>query len=82
MLERCRDAGYSCCQKCGRLGHRKYNCPDTEKFMANVICRSCSQVGHLQRDCKFITPQVQRFGTHDQEYHNLVAEINAARSSC
>lgn len=39
------------CQNCGKLGHRKYDCPEQRNFTANVVCRNCGNMGHMARDC-------------------------------
>ena len=39
------------CQNCGKVGHRKYDCPEERNFTANVICRNCGGMGHMARDC-------------------------------
>src|SRR5271170_7063854 len=67
------------CLNCGEQGHRKYNCPQTSTFKANVVCYRCNQSGHLQRDCK--ADITQRTNPHeDQEYRDLMAEITGGAS--
>jgi len=67
------------CLTCGERGHGKYNCPQTSAFKANVVCYRCNQSGHLQRDCKADLTQ-GRNPNEDQEYRNLMAEINGGMS--
>ncbi|SPN98760.1 related to Branchpoint-bridging protein [Cephalotrichum gorgonifer] len=46
-----RDDENQACQNCGRIGHRKYDCPDKPNFTASIICRVCGNAGHMARDC-------------------------------
>ncbi|KIX05119.1 branchpoint-bridging protein [Rhinocladiella mackenziei CBS 650.93] len=46
-----RDDENQACQNCGQIGHRKYDCPETRNFTANIICRICGNAGHMARDC-------------------------------
>lgn len=71
------------CQNCGKLGHRKYDCPEERNFTANIVCRNCGNMGHMARDCiahrnraggpggggPQTTPQF------DSEYSALMAEL-------
>jgi splicing factor 1 len=67
------------CQKCGELGHRKYNCPQIGMVNSNVVCYRCHQAGHLQKDCK--ANQRQHGDEADQEYRNFIAEIGGGSIS-
>ncbi|KAH8595602.1 hypothetical protein B0O99DRAFT_543618 [Bisporella sp. PMI_857] len=46
-----RDDENQACQNCGQIGHRKYDCPESKNFTANIICRVCGNSGHMARDC-------------------------------
>ncbi|KAJ6441330.1 cyanamide hydratase [Purpureocillium lavendulum] len=46
-----RDDENQACQNCGKIGHRKYDCPERQNFTASVICRVCGNAGHFARDC-------------------------------
>jgi len=46
-----RDDENQACQNCGQIGHRKYDCPETKNFTANIICRVCGNAGHMAKDC-------------------------------
>ncbi|KAI0999431.1 Branchpoint-bridging protein [Podosphaera aphanis] len=46
-----RDDENQACQNCGKIGHRKYDCPEQRNFTANIICRICGNAGHMARDC-------------------------------
>ncbi|PKS11040.1 hypothetical protein jhhlp_002801, partial [Lomentospora prolificans] len=46
-----RDDENQACQNCGRIGHRKYDCPDKPNYTASIICRVCGNAGHMARDC-------------------------------
>jgi len=46
-----RDDENQACQNCGEIGHRKYDCPQKQNFVANMICRVCGKPGHMARDC-------------------------------
>ena len=66
------------CQNCGKVGHRKYDCPEERNFTASIVCRNCGNMGHMARDCiahrkpgggPATTPQF------DSEYSALMAEL-------
>lgn len=46
-----RDDENQACQNCGKIGHRKYDCPERQNFTASIICRVCGNAGHMARDC-------------------------------
>ncbi|KAF5245011.1 hypothetical protein FANTH_7479 [Fusarium anthophilum] len=46
-----RDDENQACQNCGKIGHRKYDCPEKQNFTASIICRVCGNAGHMARDC-------------------------------
>lgn len=46
-----RDDKSRVCDNCGQAGHRHYLCTMPPRPMAGVICRLCSGVGHVARDC-------------------------------
>ncbi|KAL6863464.1 Branchpoint-bridging protein [Amphichorda felina] len=46
-----RDDENQACQNCGKIGHRKYDCPDRPNLTASIICRVCGNAGHMARDC-------------------------------
>ena len=46
-----RDDENQACQNCGKIGHRKYDCPDRPNYTASIICRVCGNAGHMARDC-------------------------------
>lgn len=80
-----RDDENQACQNCGRIGHRKYDCPDKPNYTASIICRVCGNAGHMARDC----PDRQRGASWrndgpprrgvgdavDREYEQLMQEL-------
>lgn len=46
-----RDDENQACQNCGKIGHRKYDCPEKQNYTASIICRVCGNAGHMARDC-------------------------------
>ncbi|CAM1502700.1 Fc.00g074760.m01.CDS01 [Cosmosporella sp. VM-42] len=46
-----RDDENQACQNCGKIGHRKYDCPERQNYTASIICRVCGNAGHMARDC-------------------------------
>lgn len=73
------------CQNCGKLGHRKWDCPEQKNFTANVVCRNCGNMGHMARDC--IAHRDKKAGgpggaqttpLFDSEYSALMAELGEA----
>lgn len=46
-----RDDENQACQNCGKIGHRKYDCPERQNYTASIICRVCGNSGHMARDC-------------------------------
>ncbi|CAG9942203.1 unnamed protein product [Clonostachys rosea f. rosea IK726] len=46
-----RDDENQACQNCGKIGHRKYDCPERQNLTASIICRVCGNAGHMARDC-------------------------------
>jgi len=39
------------CQNCGKIGHRRWDCPEQKNYTANIICHQCGGAGHMARDC-------------------------------
>ncbi|KAJ6782526.1 hypothetical protein PWT90_01354 [Aphanocladium album] len=83
-----RDDENQACQNCGKIGHRKYDCPEKQNYTASIICRVCGNAGHMARDC----PDRQRGGNWrndggrpagrvgagdgiDREYEQLMQEL-------
>ncbi|KAI9155069.1 peptidase family M28 family [Paramyrothecium foliicola] len=46
-----RDDENQACQNCGKIGHRKIDCPERQNYTASIICRVCGNAGHMARDC-------------------------------
>ncbi|KAL7009461.1 hypothetical protein EMMF5_001092 [Cystobasidiomycetes sp. EMM_F5] len=65
------------CQNCGKVGHRKYDCPEQRNFTANVVCRNCGGMGHMARDCIAHRNKAAGEATpqFDSEYSALMAEL-------
>lgn len=63
------------CQNCGKLGHRKWDCPEQRNFTANVVCRNCGNMGHMARDCIAHRNKGQTTPAFDSEYSALMAEL-------
>ncbi|KAL2108996.1 hypothetical protein VUR80DRAFT_3061 [Thermomyces stellatus] len=84
-----RDDENQACQNCGRIGHRKYDCPDRPNYTASIICRVCGNAGHMARDC----PDRQRGASWrndgprrpgvgdavDREYESSAADLPALK---
>ncbi|KAK9767247.1 Branchpoint-bridging protein, variant 3 [Basidiobolus ranarum] len=76
-----RDDENQTCTNCGGVGHRKYECPDTQNFTVNLVCRICNGVGHTARDCiqrnnpEALEQARQRDQQLDHEYLSLMAEL-------
>ncbi|ORX81576.1 hypothetical protein K493DRAFT_241681, partial [Basidiobolus meristosporus CBS 931.73] len=76
-----RDDENQTCTNCGAVGHRKYECPDTQNFTVNLVCRICNGVGHTARDCiqrnnpEALEQARQRDQQLDHEYLSLMAEL-------
>lgn len=71
------------CQNCGKLGHRKWDCPEQKNFTANVVCRNCGNMGHMARDCIAHRDKGRNGGDQttpqfDSEYSALMAELGEA----
>ncbi|EGX88965.1 peptidase family M28 family [Cordyceps militaris CM01] len=84
-----RDDENQACQNCGKIGHRKYDCPEKQNFTASIICRVCGNAGHMARDCPDrqrgaswrndgARPATGRVGAGDgidREYEQLMQEL-------
>ncbi|KAJ3330212.1 hypothetical protein HDU76_006195 [Blyttiomyces sp. JEL0837] len=74
------------CQNCGAAGHRRYECPETKNFTANLFCRICGNAGHVAKDCTernnpdALKAASQREEQLDTEYASLMAEIGGGGS--
>jgi len=80
------------CQNCGKIGHRKWDCPEQKNFTANIICHQCGGAGHMARDClrrpggpmQGVPGQQngpsnqQTTPQFDSEYASLMAELGEA----
>jgi splicing factor 1 len=74
------------CQNCGKLGHRKYDCPEQRNFTASIVCRNCGNMGHMARDCIAHRKGGAAGGpattpAFDSEYSALMAELGEGPAS-
>jgi splicing factor 1 len=76
-----RDDESQICSNCGAVGHRRFECPETQNVTTNLICRICNGVGHTARDCmqrnnpEALEQAKQRDIQLNSEYMNLMAAL-------
>ncbi|KAM3484068.1 hypothetical protein MY8738_002507 [Beauveria namnaoensis] len=68
-----RDDENQACQNCGKIGHRKYDCPEKQNYTASIICRVCGNAGHMARDC----PDRQRGASWRNDGGRAVGKVGA-----
>ncbi|KAK8149087.1 Branchpoint-bridging protein [Beauveria asiatica] len=67
-----RDDENQACQNCGKIGHRKYDCPEKQNYTASIICRRGAS---WRNDGGRAVGKVGAGDGMDREYEQLMQEL-------
>ncbi|KAL6927602.1 hypothetical protein ACO0SA_004224 [Hanseniaspora valbyensis] len=75
-----RDTDSVACPICGNLGHNRFNCPKSDKYLEDIKCNNCQEFGHLEQDCFVINRKKRQldnnYDPQQQEQNNKYQKVD------
>ena len=80
-----RDTDSVACPICGNMGHNRFNCPKSDKYLEDIKCNNCQEFGHLEQDCFVINRKKRQldnnYDLQQQDQNNKYQKVDSEKKN-